>query len=33
MCSLSKGLPHQPQKDGHFATPPYGQLPALMQAW
>lgn len=32
MRSLSKGLPRQPKKDGHFAALPYDKLPALMQA-
>ena len=31
MRSLSKGLPRQPKKDGHFAALPYDKLPALMQ--
>ncbi len=30
MRSLSKGLPRQPKKDGHFAALPYDQLPTLM---
>jgi integrase len=32
MRSLSKGLPRQPKKDGHFAALPYDQLPALMHS-
>ncbi len=32
MRSLSKGLPRQPKKDGHFAALPYDKLPALMEA-
>ena len=31
MRSLSKGLPRQPKKDGHFAALPYEDLPALTQ--
>lgn len=31
MRSLSKGLPRQPKKDGHFAALPYDKLPGLMQ--
>jgi integrase len=31
MRSLSKGLPRQPKKDGHFAALPYDKLPALIQ--
>ncbi len=31
MRSLSKGLPRQPKKDGHFAALPYEDLPALMR--
>ena len=31
MRSLSKGLPRQPKKDGHFAALPYEKLPTLMQ--
>ena len=31
MRSLSKGLPRQPKKDGHFAALPYDDLPELMQ--
>lgn len=30
MRSLSKGLPRQPKKTGHFAALPYDQLPSLM---
>lgn len=30
MRSLSRGLPRQPKKDGHFAALPYDDLPALM---
>lgn len=32
MRSVSKGLPRQPKRDGHFAALPYDKLPALMQA-
>lgn len=32
MRSLSKGLPRQPKKDGHFAALPYDKLPGLMKA-
>jgi len=28
--SLSKGLPRQPRKDGHFAAMPYAQVPAFL---
>lgn len=28
--SLSKGLPRQPKKDGHFAAMPYAELPAFL---
>lgn len=31
MRSLSKGLPRQPKKDGHFAALPYEKLPGLVQ--
>jgi integrase len=30
MRSLSKGLPRQPKKDGHFAALPYDELPSLL---
>lgn len=30
MRSLSKGLPRQPKKDGHFAAMSYAQLPAFL---
>jgi len=30
MRSLSRGLPRQPRKDGHFAAMPFGDLPAFM---
>ena len=30
MRSLSKGLPRQPRKDGHFAAMPYSQVPHLI---
>jgi integrase len=30
MRSLSKGLPRQPKKDGHFAALPYSEVPALV---
>ena len=30
MRSLSKGLPRQPRKDGHFAAMPYVDVPAFM---
>lgn len=30
MRSLTKGLPRQPKKDGHFAAMPYAQLPAFL---
>lgn len=28
--SLSRGLPHQPKKDGHFAAMPYADVPAFL---
>jgi integrase len=31
MRSLSKGLPRQPKKDGHFAAMPYADVPAFVQ--
>jgi integrase len=31
MRSLSKGLPRQPKKDGHFAAMSYAEVPAFMQ--
>ena len=30
MRSLSKGLPRQPKKDGHFAAMPYADVPAFL---
>jgi integrase len=30
MRSLSKGLPRQPKKDGHFAAMPYAQVPGFV---
>ena len=30
MRSLSKGLPRQPRKDGHFAAMPYADIPAFI---
>lgn len=30
MRSLSKGLPRQPKKDGHFAAMPYAQVPSFI---
>lgn len=30
MRSISKGLPRQPRKDGHFAALPYDQVPAFI---
>ena len=30
MRSISKGLPRQPRKDGHFASLPYDEAPAMM---
>lgn len=30
MRSLSKGLPRQPRKDGHFAAMPYAQVPLFL---
>lgn len=30
MRSISKGLPRQPKKDGHFAALPYADLPAFL---
>ncbi|MEG8219512.1 integrase arm-type DNA-binding domain-containing protein [Sphingomonas sp. HH69] len=30
MRAISKGLPRQPKKDGHFAAMPYTQVPAFM---
>lgn len=30
MRSLSKGLPRQPRKDGHFAAMPYAEVPKLI---
>ena len=32
MRSLSRGLPRQPKRDGHFAALPYDELPTLMRA-
>lgn len=31
MRSLSKGLPRQPKKDGHFAAMPYADVPAFVE--
>ncbi|MGH6613387.1 tyrosine-type recombinase/integrase [Sphingomonas sp.] len=31
MRSLSKGLPRQPKKDGHFAAMPYSDVPAFVE--
>ncbi|MDT9598589.1 tyrosine-type recombinase/integrase [Sphingosinicella rhizophila] len=31
MRSLSKGLPRQPKKNGHFAALPYAEVPAFME--
>lgn len=31
MRALSKGLPRQPKKDGHFAAMPYGGVPNLLK--
>lgn len=30
MRAISKGLPRQPKKDGHFAAMPYAQVPAFL---
>ncbi len=30
MRAISKGLPRQPKKDGHFAAMPYAQVPAFI---
>src|SRR5690606_27163012 len=30
MRAISKGLPRQPKKEGHFAAMPYARVPAFM---